>query len=161
MRFHRMFLRSKPSGAHPTLGADAVPTGAPTEPLPDNMLSIAFRDINGWPVHRIAMAFKGSVAPGANLAATAWVWDGLSETWYQLGPAAVVLEPNRIAFFDFLGVPEFPGVVATRIDASGNLPSVGRAAEVVFIVTDPNGVADGDYTFVIAPDLTTIGYDQS
>ena len=64
MRLHTKFSRFK-GGASPALGSDGAasvpPTGAPTQ-TKDNVLLATFANAAGYPVHRVAVAYKGPTA---------------------------------------------------------------------------------------------------
>jgi len=156
MRFHHLFRRYK--GAVPVgeiaLGADADPTASldPVSLVPGtNVLHARFMNNSGWPPHRIAVGYKGP--PGAiALNVVAYIYDGLSNAWYSVGPSGATLVPNAISFFDFVSVPELP-TVAQNLDKA-----VGTSVDVYLRVTDPGAAPAGEHVFVLAPDLTTIGY---
>lgn len=167
MRMHKKFSRWK--GAAPAggvaLGADVVPGApnygatAPTIVSPvdaDNVFSHRFLDANGWPAHRIAVAmnYKGVGTPVA-LPGTIYVYDGLTNRWYQLGPTTSLTD-GKIVFFDTLGVTQ-----RSKAGDVASLSDMNTSGEsVLLIVTDTNPAAapNGEYEFAFAADLTTIGY---
>ena len=155
MRFQTLFKRRV--GATPAsdkvLGSDTAPTGAPDQ-TKDNQFQVLFRDINGWPVHRIAIGYGGP-AGALTLTAALYIFDRNSGLWLKLGPVPTAnLVPSEIAYFDMI----VPVEVA---QTSGNLAkSVGNSADLALVVTPAGGDPNGEYTFVAAGDLTTIGYDS-
>lgn len=148
MRFHKKFLRDIGGGSNPVLGSDSAPT-LPSELADDNVLTARFKDIDGWPVHRIAVGYKG---PGGALTLTAnvYIWDELSAAWYLVNPTPVNLVPNRLTFFDMVGLSSpLPDLDSTSATAG----ALEAYVQIIPAGSDPAGT----YTFVVAPDLTTIG----
>lgn len=151
MRMHKKFSRWK--GAVPSGGvalgfdggAGVPPTDPPTQDK-DNVLIASFANSAGFPVHRLAVAYKGPAAAIA-LAAQIWLYDHLTEAWYESG-APQNITPNRINFFDVVSLGEpvqvGPGVKA----AAGSI----SAALVVQDGATPNG----EYVFAMGPDLTVL-----
>jgi hypothetical protein len=59
MRFPTVFKRQKGSASSdPVLGGDSAPTTTAPAATADNVLSCRIRDVNGWPVQRIAVCFS-------------------------------------------------------------------------------------------------------
>jgi len=150
MRMHKKFSRFK--GAAPpdgvALGADGAagvpPTVAPNQNI-SNILIASFSTSSGFPVHRIAVTYKGPALAVA-LQAQVWLYDDLTEAWYEVG-APVNIEPNRVNFFDVVALAE-PNAVL-------NLGATAGSISALLVVQD--GVTpDGEYVFAIAPDLTVL-----
>lgn len=147
MRLHVKFSRWKGAGGT-ALGTDgapgAPPVGAPTQTT-DNVLIASFANTAGFPVHRIAVAMKGPAAAIA-LVAQLWVYDSLTEGWYEVG-APTVVTPNRITFFDVVSLAE-----PTQL--GGAAPSAGSIAAM--LVVQDGATPAGEYVFAMGPDLTVL-----
>ena len=153
MRFPCVFSRSKGPGAFPALGSDPSPNAStppqPPTPAPNgNLMTGPFFNNNGWPCHRIAVAYKGPPLPVA-LNGTLWMWEDQTQHWYQIG-GTVSIAPDAISFFDVVGLLD---TANTRGDL--NQAAAGSLA-VQLVVTDPGGAPAGTHTFAVGPDLTTI-----
>lgn len=167
MRMHSKFSRWKNGAVGTTaLGSDAVP-GAPvyatSAPVPvasdgtlDNAMSHRFLDANGWPAHRVAVVlnYKGVGTPVA-LPATLYVYDSLTQRWYQLGPTTDLVD-GKVTFFDTLGISQRGPADSTQ-DVADMTPG---AEQLLLIVNDTSTASapNGEYQIAWAPDLTTIGY---
>lgn len=149
MRFHKKFARQVGAvSGDPLLGSDTAPSAA-TQVSADNCLNARFKDIDGWPCHRVAIAYKytggGTPLP---LNADLYIWDDLLEDWFIVA-TGVVLTPSTITFVEMPGLqppPAKPGEGAT----AGSIEAV--------LVVNANAVDDnGVYEFAMAPDQTTPG----
>lgn len=175
MRVHKKFSRWKGGGAPAgatLLGADTVPgapvytVSAPSLALPveaDNVLVHRFTDLNGWPVHRIAIGYNfKSVGTPVTLPVSVYIYDGETGRWYLMGPttSSVVTPPaltdGQFTFFDSISVPPRA--------KTGSMLDLAQASsgsqELLVIVSDHAGntAPNGEHEILIAPDLTTIGY---
>lgn len=138
------------SGSVVVLGADAVPTAAPTGQ--DFILAAPVSNTNGWPTHRIAVIYAGP-ASALELPADLYMWESTIGGWFKLNQAKRILVPNQVNFFDVVGItPSSP----IGSDLAGSNPGGLVLALVVATVA---GTPDGTYSFAMAPDLTTIGED--
>ena len=149
MKFPVKFSRFK--GAAPAgsiaLGSDAAPTTQLPAATMDNLLSCRFNNINGWPIHRVAVVYR---PPSGALALTAqmWFWESNIGRWFAVGDAKA-LAANAVTFFDVIGLGDMPAT-----DTSGNTNTMGSIAQVL-VVTDPGAAPDGEHIIALAPDLTT------
>jgi hypothetical protein len=139
-------------GGSPALGSDGAPgvppTGAPG--AQDNLLAQQCYSDQGWPAHRVAVAYNGPVGALA-LVAQLWVFDHLTEAWYEVG-APGSLTPNRITYFDVTAI------VSRRAGGASGLgapPSQGHI-EALLVVQAAGGDPAGTYTFAMGADLTTL-----
>ena len=151
MRLPMKFSRWK--GTVPTggvaLGADSVPNTGPTKPTPasqDNLLMCSFASLSGWPMHRIAVAYKGPAAAIA-LSANIALWDEQTQHWYLVG-AAQNITPDRLTFFDVVALLAPPQTQAQNGATNGS-------CEAMLIVSD-GATPNGEYVFAMGPDLTTL-----
>ena len=153
MRFTKRFLRRKNgSGPVPTIGSDgtAGATNPPTEPpgSRDNLLSVKPYSNQGWPGHRVAVAYAStSGAAGTALPCEAWIYDHLTEKWYLVDSKNLVF--NAVTFFDVVALLD-----SAITQASLGEPASG-AIEVFFKIQD-NALPDGEYTFAVGADLTPL-----
>jgi len=153
MRFPCSFKRyvtTVPAGGK-VLGADAVPTTAPTTSM-DNVLFSRFANINGWPVHRVAILYTGPVG-ALNLPAQPYMWDDATQAWHAIG-AAATLKPNVVTFVDVVALLDLPHASSAEGGVLEGPPNSGSIAQALVI---SSGGADpgGTYTFAMGPDLTT------
>ena len=150
MRMHKQFSRWK--GAVPTggvaLGSDGAagtpPTAKPNAQI-DNVLIASFSTSSGFPVHRIAVAYKGPPAAIA-LAAQVWLYDDLTGAWYEVG-APINITANRINYFDVCALGE-PSPVLNAGATAGSISAM--------LVVQGGVTPDGEYVFAMAPDLTVL-----
>lgn len=143
MRFQHQFTRRVGgAGPVPVLGSDGVPT-LQQQQGSDNALNARFESISGWAMQRIAVAYKGP--PGAlTLPAEIFLWDDLTESWYQLG-ATVGLLPGMFSFFNTISLILPPQGVQSA-NSAGSLEAFLR-------VHPAGGDPAGVYTFALAPDM--------
>lgn len=157
MRMHKKFSRWKgavPSGGV-ALGGDGGAGTPPTaEPATqDNLLVCGFANSSGFPVHRVAVGYKGPAAAIA-LAAALWVWDDLTKAWYEVG-APTNLTPNRITYFDIVSLADPPQLQRSSIEVGGAIvASAGSIAAM--LVVQGGATPDGEYVFSLGPDLTVL-----
>jgi hypothetical protein len=142
MRFHKKFVRhvgdlENASADSRALGSDAPPTAAEDQQR-DNVMHSAKVDLNGWPVQRIAVAFRG---PSSVMGAL-YVHEELTGGWYQIGDTAE-LESGRIVTFDIPSLLEEKGVRSP--------------IEAALVVSAKGKPALGTYTFAMAPDVSSPG----
>lgn len=147
MRFQHSFKRQVGTAFPvPVLGSDPVPT-LYAELADDNVLNSTFSNINGWPSHRIVIGYAGP-AGAPSLTANAYVFDDASKLWFLVNPAPVALVPNRLSFFDIVGL--MPPIGSQGAGGSG-------ALEAYIQVIAVGGAPTGLYTFVVSGDLTAVG----
>ena len=149
MKFPRTFTRYV--GTLPAdgiaIGSDTTPTG-PLTSQPDNVLFSRFSNINGWPVHRIAVVYSGP-AGAPSVVARGLMYEDSTGAWYQIG-ADVTMQPGRVSFFDIVALLEMPNVQA-------NLDQATSGSVSFFLQVDApvGGSSNGAYMFAMGPDLTT------
>lgn len=151
MKFPASFTRyvgTVPAGKV-ALGGDSLPTGrAPANQ--DNAYFGRFNNVNGWPVHRLAVTYTGpSGAP--TLTASMYFFEDTTQTWYQIG-ASGTLTSGQVTFFDVICIMEMPNTVADLANATP-----GSIAQILIVEAPGGSPASGAYTFCIGPDLTTQG----
>jgi hypothetical protein len=148
MRFPTTFKRYK-GGGSPVLGSDGAAGVPPTStPLAqDNLLLSTGYSNQGWPAHRIAVAYKGPAAAIA-LAAQVWVYDNLSGAWYEVG-APQNITPNRITYFDVVALVDPP-------PTSANLGNPGSGGVQALLVVQDGVTPNGEYVFSMGADLTVL-----
>lgn len=146
MRFPKSFKRYV-GGGGTALGSDGSagtpPTHGPVATM-DNVLATKISSNDGWPVHRVAVAYKG---PGGapTLPAQIWVYDAETESWYEVG-APVNLTRNRLTYLDL-------PALADPIGQPGGASSGGV---VMALVVLDNSAPSGEYTFAFGADLTVL-----
>jgi hypothetical protein len=159
VRFPVSFQRQKGVGGStlPAIGSDAVPTKAPVANTPtnpnSNVMACKIRDVNGWPVQRIAVGWTTSAATPTQFNVDMYLWETTSQAWYLMGSLA--MNPNQLYFFDTIAVSE-PTPLQSNVNQPGS-PAQAGSMNVALVVTDPGAQVNGTFTFVMAPDLTTIG----
>jgi len=154
MRMHVKFSRWKGAGGT-ALGTDGAP-GVPPTATPtnqDNLLVTGFANQSGYPIHRIAVAMKGPAAAIA-LVAQLWVYDYLTEAWYEVG-APTVVTPNRITYFDSVALGDPPQIQRASLPVGGSVVSTAGSLIVALVVQD-GATPAGEYTFALGPDLTVL-----
>lgn len=162
MRFPLRFSRFLGVGTDPArqLGqaTDLNPNIAGTGSVPrppsdavDNILITKFANSSGWPFQRVALGYRyvgGGVAP-AIPATAVWLYDYKTEQWYRL-PTTVTLNPNQLTMADSVVLMEGgPRSPTTLLE-----PTAG-SFEAWLAVPAPGGAPDGEYTFIVGPDLST------
>lgn len=154
MRFNRSFLRRKGgSGPVPVIGTDGSPGSANPPVAPpgnqDNVLAIKPYSNQGWPAHRIAVAYAStSGAAGADLPCEVWGYDHLTAKWYLLDNSKNLVL-NRVTFFHVVALLD-----ASPVNASLGEP--GSGAIEVFVKIQDNATANGEYIFAIGADLSPL-----
>jgi hypothetical protein len=133
----------------------SAPTGAPSAGTTGgaiNQLAYVGRDINGWPVHRIAVVYvKGTSSAPATIAADLYFYEGNSQTWVKANASTVTLTNGVVAYYDVPTTFSQPINTATVATAQANVNNV-----IALVPIDPGGLtASAVLTFVAAPDLTT------
>lgn len=150
MRFTTKFTRRVGgTTAFPILGSDATPVGPP--PQRDNIMDQVFSNISGWPAHRLVVGYKyeGVLVP-LNLPASLYLWEDETEAWYLVPqPAAVLLKPGQLSFFDIVGLLNPPQLGA---GSNGSAGALNAYLKVSAAGADPAGL----YTFPMASDLTSL-----
>lgn len=154
MRLPVTFQREK-GGTNPpaTLGSDAVPTNAAPTTNNGNVLSCKIRDINGWPVQRIAVAWWTAAANPIALTGSLYIWDEGMARWFLLNAAPLSMPPNQVSYFDVPAISEPPSNAKAILAGIATSNSI----DVMLIVTDPGAAVAGTYTFGMGPDLSNIG----
>jgi hypothetical protein len=132
---------------------DAVPTGAPSSQQ-DNMLSCRSRDSSGMPLQRIAIIGNGPSGGPSTLTASLYVYEQGTGHWVQLGNSlplqmGVAGVGAKMVYFDAFSTGENPG--GTLADVANPVPG---AATFLLVVTNPGGLAAGNYVFAMAPTYT-------
>ena len=144
MKFPCVFTRSLSGGAG-NLGTDTLPSAAPTKIL-DNVLYSRFSNINGWPIHRIAVLFNG---PTNITAARMFFFESTTGMWFKIG-ADAAMTSGSVTFFDTVAIAEPPPVGANALQGATD------GSIMQFLQVDkPGAAADGTYTFAMAGDLST------
>ena len=121
------------------------PVGPPALPQ-DNLLigdrSLTYRDTGQ--THRIAVAYSGS----AQITADLYIYEEATGGWYRISTAPVVLPANAITFFDVA----VPLSTAERLQGDNTKP--GGELQCVLVPHNPGGLADGEFKFAMAPNLS-------
>ena len=149
MKFPQSFVRyvgTVPAGAS-ALGSDTTPA-AKAPAGEDNVLVSRFSNINGWPIQRIAVTYKGPTGAPSVTARMFFYEDG-TQAWYKVG-ADVVMAPGTVSFFDVVALLELPNTRANMAQSSSG--SVSQFLQVDLPTGSP---AAGPYTFAMGPDLTS------
>lgn len=141
MRFGKHFSRRVGAGTSPVLGSDAVPAAPPSDKSNDNQLSWRANNVNGFPIQRVAVGYRCTVA-GSSLVATLYVYDEDSFAWFLASTGLLTL--GTVTYLD---VPVLSDSVA---NSSGGL-------EMCLVVAAAGGDLDGTYTFSIGADLSNDG----
>ena len=159
MKFPTSFSYNK--GGSPNLptgspaGTPVAPTGAPgvanaVAPV-GTVLFTQLVSKNGWPVYRIAVAYK-AVSGTLALPAAVFVFEDATQTWYQVGAAGTVT-PGQISFFDCVALHD-PPVNASNLDG---VQSGSMAIALSVCDTAGGGAPAGLHTFAMGADLTGKG----
>jgi len=150
MKFPVVFKRyvGGPEG-EPVLGDDELPSGK-AHITQDNALFCRFNNVNGWPVHRVAVtyAYQGE-GDAPTLTGTMYFYEDTTATWYQIGASGASMVPGTVTFFDVIAILEMPNTTSNLANATP-----GSIAQVL-IVNTVEDAPDGTYLFGMAPDLTT------
>jgi len=146
MRFQKQILRYK-GVAGTVLGSDVAPTGLPSGA--DNVLEFKAWNANGWPCHRLVVAYKPPSGVFA-LTATAYIWDALTLSWYRVGTAATPIAANAVTYFDVPTLIDPPATDGFILVQNANASSL-----VALVVADPGAAPNGEHSFAIAADQTT------
>ncbi len=159
MRFPKTFKRQKGGASvDPALGSDTVPTvAAPSEAASDNLLTCRLRDVNGWPVQRIAICWNTIAATPTALNGDLYFWEDATAHWYKINDTVLSLKPAQLFFFDTVTIGE-PAPLAKNLLGAG-LGSYADAGsmEVMLVLTDPGAQVSGVFNIAMGPDLTTVG----
>jgi hypothetical protein len=163
MRFPTLFQRQKGVGGSALLaiGADPAPTsttilqGTPPNAQQNNVLACKMADLNGWPVQRIVVAWSCDGAAPVALNGDLFFWEDRSARWYKINDTALSLKPNQLFVFDTFCICAQAPLQA----GLGNPNSSANAGsmEIMLVVSDPGAAVNGTYTFVMGPDVTTVG----
>jgi hypothetical protein len=156
MQFHQVFSRyvgTVPAGKK-ALGSDVIPVDAaatqraPDQSLDDNVLYCRFLNLEGWPVHRVAVAYR---APSGVLALTAtmYFWESQLERWIQVGAPGTVT-PGQVSFFDCVSLLD---TLQTRSGLDQGSPTRGSLAQL--LIVDAGLAPGGEHRFAIGADLST------
>ena len=154
MRMHKKFSRWKGAGGT-ALGSDGAagvpPTGAPSNQ--DNLLVSGFTNSSGFPVHRVAVSYKGPAA-AIVLVAQLWVWDDLTQGWYEVG-APQNITPNRLTYFDMASLSDPPQIQRSSLPVGGSIVATAGSISALLVVQD-GATPAGEYVFGLGPDLTVL-----
>lgn len=162
MRFYTTFKRTASGGTGlPAVAAPTAPPGLPATFNSGNILACNFTDARNWPVHRIAVAYKGP-ASSIPLPVDLYIWvenlgsDGVggdgAGAWVQVNHSKKYLESGKITYFDIVGVP------AQSLYSKDQNATFG-SIEAVLVFDAEASAPNGDHFFAMTPDLTTIGED--
>lgn len=158
MRFQKTFQRQKGGtpASVPAIGSDAAPTTTPPQDATTNLLSCRLRDINGWPVQRIVVGWNSANAVTPTpFNADLYFWEDASQCWYKINDTPLSLKPAQLYVFDTFAVSEPPPTQAFSNQPGS--PSQAGSMDVMLVVSDPGAQVNGLYTFVMSPDVTTVG----
>jgi hypothetical protein len=157
MRFPKFFTRQKGGAStDPALGSDAAPTNIPpSEAASSNLLTCKIRDINGWPVQRIAVCWTSTAGALVALNGDLYFWEDSLQYWFKVNDVALSLKPNQLFFFDTVTIGE-PTPTTKSLTSPGS-PAQAGSMEVMLVVTDPGAAVNGVYQVAFGPDLTTVG----
>lgn len=157
MQFHKVFTRwlgTVPAGGK-AIATDVLPVDvagnprAPDAVKDDNCLTCRFKSLDGWPVHRVAVAYKAPAGAVATVAATMYCWESQLGAWFQIGPAGV-LTPGQVTFFDCVALLD---TVPTTAGLNQGSPSRGSMDQLIII--GAGAVDNGAHTFALGADLST------
>jgi hypothetical protein len=179
MRLHHYFSRwvapVPPVIKNPKiLGTDVLPVDAagaprpphlpnenvkqdPTYPIDDNVMVAAFKNIDGWPAHRLIALYKPPSGTGT-VTAGAYVWEDELKLWIKLPQklpagtesfADATLTPGQPTFFDPCVLSD---TVQTERHVRAGAPTRGSMS--VLLLVAGTGPA-GEHKFGLGADLTT------
>jgi hypothetical protein len=148
MRFPTIFKRILPATAGTkTLGTDTVPgAGVPPDSSADNLLVAKNNNINGWPVHRVAVTYFTDAGAPIDLTAKMYFYEEASARWYLIGQGT--LKNGQVTFFDIISLADPPQTQKNL--AAGNSGSISQ-----ILIVDAGAAPNGNYVFTMGPDLTT------
>lgn len=163
MRFQRAFTRTV-NGTGTALGADSAPSGKPNELTGDNQFSSSLSDVNGWPIQRVCVAYKGPAAAKA-LPATLYVYDDTTDSWYAMG-AAKTMQPGRLTWFDQPSLGRLASMAnqgSTQPIGPGgvNVPHNPGCLNLCLVVAGTGADPDGSYTFAVGMDISNTSDDAA
>jgi hypothetical protein len=154
MRFQKLFSRAVAAAGTTTLGTDTVPSGKPSAvglaAGTDNSpyLSTKLKNIDGFPVQRLCVAYHGPTNAKA-LSGQLWVYDDLQCMWFKSG-AAVTMQPEAISWFDQPSLQ--------RLGAGGDGTSQDPGGlDLYLIVSAAGSDPDGTYAFSMGVDISNNG----
>lgn len=162
MRFPVRFSRFLGAGTDParqlgqatdqnpnTAGSGAVPI-LPND-ASDNVLITKFANASSWPFQRIVLGYryKGAGAAPAIPGVGLWLYDFKTEQWYRL-PTLVTVNPNQMTMADSVVLME-----GTPRSQQTVLEPTAGSFECWVAVPTVGGAPDGEYTFIVGPDLST------
>lgn len=157
MRFLKSFKRQKGSAStDPVLGLTTDPaplySANPSAPSAnkDNVMSFKTGGI-GNAIKRVAIGYRFSAGSGVALTATLWVYEKLTEQWYQASTGT--LNDGQLTYFK-VPVPA-DGPQNTANGTAAMLAPTAGGVDCLLSVADPGaGAAVGVYIFTMAPDLS-------
>jgi hypothetical protein len=156
MRFPVTFKRQKGGAStDPALGSDTPPTTTPPTAGTDNQLTCRVRDVNGWPVQRIAVCWTTTAGAPVAINGDLYFWEDATAHWYKINDTVLSLKPNQLFFFDVATIGE-PAPTTKNLLAPGGYAESG-SLELILILTDPGAAVAGVYNVAMGPDLTTVG----
>jgi hypothetical protein len=156
MRFPRTFRRQKGgASSDPALGSDSAPTTAEPSLQTDCVLACKIRDVNGWPVQRIAACWTTTAATPTALNASLYFFERATGHWYLINSSPLSMSANQLYFFDTVSISE-PTPLNSTLSQPGS-PAQAGSMELFLLVSDPGSQVNGVFTFALGPDLTTVG----
>lgn len=116
------------------------------------VLQCKTRDVNGWPVQRIAVYFTGGTGV---MNGTLYFWDSQVLQWVKVNTSVVAMSLNTLYFFD-------TAVICETTPLSGNLGQNGSssqagAMELFLLLADAGALSNSVFTIAMAPDISTVG----
>ena len=149
MRFSYKFDRAVAAGGTTTLGTDAVPTDS-TYLANDNVFKTKLSASE--PSQRICLAAKytGAGVP-VPMTATAYIYDGVSGSWFTVDSYKSTLKCGDISFF---GIPQI--ISPTQVSGGDEYVSTIDSVEWALVVDLPAGCPDGTFEFLLGLDISEV-----
>jgi hypothetical protein len=144
MRFQQSFSRIVNAGGGTTLGTDTVPTTPPSATA-DNIIGASLKNIDGFPVQRFVVTYKGPTN-AQPLPAQLWMWEDSTAAWYRCG-GTQMLSPGEVSWFD---QPALGRMSANQEYNPGSLSLCLIVLKPAVATADP----DGTYTFAMGVDIS-------
>jgi hypothetical protein len=153
MKLNQFQRRVGGSGSIPVLGSDTAPTAVLTTTLPDNFVHADRSQIEGFPVQRLAVAYKytgAGVAP--TVSANLYLYDHTTQGWFQMD-GTIILQDGKINHFDVVSLYDLP--------ADSHSLALAGSLNAIIVPLAAGGEPDGTYTFVAAFDGAQSAVDVS